>query len=897
VTELIRHESHLRELHQWYRNFAPQHHIRTIAFFEKQRTYGAIIVDPDSADPGIPGGTPIAIEANHFEICKPSDAKALVYLLTKEFVLKCITDGGARPTQEVLEATKTAVWVDAPLAANSPTRPSPPWVFKKLSELSRAVMPSAETSYPKGSYFEYPPDYALLLLDRPSVALRGAIELMQTWHNVHLSGLPDVRILMDTGEVLWTTSPPAIAGDPIDLLTRLSHDFPAGHIYMTEAAVDACDSTMATFSLDRTAKLAPHNSVNVYQAIYADPRTTGDSALAHALFVAHPATAEARSRIIELFLLEFLAEQKQLSDVDDFLSWLRAKKYPIPQRSQVEAILATSVHIQADPVDARRIYLLTPDAHSFVNEARDEYISAKSACTETVEKAILESTGVESALAQANLPALLDEYLCAIFSELRIVANYFRGTARLFDSASDSLRRFDYIIRTHLAGLPEKHIEPWRKGFLAGLRRAAEDSSTYIAAVFHSSLATYYLNRSTQASPFQLQRLKRRTIYVDTNVLYAARVAASSYHQLVTYIITQLTKLGVSMKVYPFSVAEYERSIASVGKAYHDGRPEAWLEIANPWLLQEFRLHAGIYLNNMSACVLAHSIAKKAVVTEDDYDAVDAALGECGLSLERSCEPVLDHQEVQDKWSTYVKWMASNAWDAERWWEFRHIAISKGDEAILHDVNLVENVSHEADRLGGDSLGPRALLLTLDSDHLLRLRRRYAFVIGVRQCLDFFLPYMFLNNIPVKEAEHFPNRLLAAQLGVLLVKRPPSANEIVAACLRDPSAVDPATHNLPRQFHDMAQALSEQRLRGAVQQARELPDEMQARAVQSIAEAITAVETAEIDAVYKKRADEQEGVAKAFEEAKATIERLRAENEKLRRKNKYQKRAARVPRR
>jgi len=188
-------------------------------------------------------------------------------------------------------------------------------------------------------------------------------------------------------------------------------------------------------------------------------------------------------------------------------------------------------------------------------------------------------------------------------------------------------------------------------------------------------------------------------------------------------------------------------------------------------------------------------------------------------------------------------------------------------------------------------------LLTLDSDHLLRLRRRYAFVIGVRQCLDFFLPYMFLNNIPVKEAEHFPNRLLAAQLGVLLVKRPPSANEIVAACLRDPSAVDPATHNLPRQFHDMAQALSEQRLRGAVQQARELPDEMQARAVQSIAEAITAVETAEIDAVYKKRADEQEGVAKAFEEAKATIERLRAENEKLRRKNKYQKRAARVPRR
>jgi hypothetical protein len=163
--------------------------------------------------------------------------------------------------------------------------------------------------------------------------------------------------------------------------------------------------------------------------------------------------------------------------------------------------------------------------------------------------------------------------------------------------------------------------------------------------------------------------------------------------------------------------------------------------------------------------------------------------------------------------------------------------------------------------------------------------------------MDFFLPYMFLNDIPVKEAEHFPNKLLAAQLGVLLVKRPPTANEIVAACLRDPAAVDPNSHKLPRQFHDMARALSEQRLRGAVQEARDLPDERQADAIERIADTLTAVQAVELDAVYKKRTDEQEGVAKALEDAQATIEKLKAENEKLRGRNKYEKRMARVPKR
>ena len=126
-------------------------------------------------------------------------------------------------------------------------------------------MLNADVSYPQGSYIENRPESAFVLLDRPSVALRGGIELMQTWHNIHLSGLPDIRVLMDIGDVTWPPgSPPRLAGAPLDLLKHLSRDLPAGHIYMTEAVVDACDNTMATFTLDRTTKPTPKTAVNVY---------------------------------------------------------------------------------------------------------------------------------------------------------------------------------------------------------------------------------------------------------------------------------------------------------------------------------------------------------------------------------------------------------------------------------------------------------------------------------------------------------------------------------------------------------------------------------------------------------------------------------------------------------
>jgi hypothetical protein len=56
--------------------------------------------------------------------------------------------------------------------------------------------------------------------------------------------------------------------------------------------------------------------------------------------------------------------------------------------------------------------------------------------------------------------------------------------------------------------------------------------------------------------------LKQRELYVDTNVLYSLRVPASNYHESVNYFVDRLRELGVTIRVFPFTIEEYEKSLA-----------------------------------------------------------------------------------------------------------------------------------------------------------------------------------------------------------------------------------------------------------------------------------------------------------------------------------------------
>ena len=90
VEELKAHHPQLRELNEWYRENVRSLEIATKVYYETQPVKGILVVDEDSANPGIEGVKPVAIPKNHIDLCKPESQNNLVYLGVKKFIEECL---------------------------------------------------------------------------------------------------------------------------------------------------------------------------------------------------------------------------------------------------------------------------------------------------------------------------------------------------------------------------------------------------------------------------------------------------------------------------------------------------------------------------------------------------------------------------------------------------------------------------------------------------------------------------------------------------------------------------------------------------------------------------------------------------------------------------------------
>jgi hypothetical protein len=86
VEELKAHAPHLRELNEWYRENIRQMRIVTKVYYEMRSVHGILVVDPDSANPGIEGVKPVAVPEDHISIAKPKSVESQVYLGTRHFI-------------------------------------------------------------------------------------------------------------------------------------------------------------------------------------------------------------------------------------------------------------------------------------------------------------------------------------------------------------------------------------------------------------------------------------------------------------------------------------------------------------------------------------------------------------------------------------------------------------------------------------------------------------------------------------------------------------------------------------------------------------------------------------------------------------------------------------------
>ncbi|WP_050605920.1 triacylglycerol lipase [Ruegeria sp. 6PALISEP08] len=87
ISKLSNSGGEMTELFNSYRNNANKQDIKTLSYYETHKTMKvALVVTSDSADPGHLSNVPIAIDADHAEICKPKDRNALLYRSLKRHI-------------------------------------------------------------------------------------------------------------------------------------------------------------------------------------------------------------------------------------------------------------------------------------------------------------------------------------------------------------------------------------------------------------------------------------------------------------------------------------------------------------------------------------------------------------------------------------------------------------------------------------------------------------------------------------------------------------------------------------------------------------------------------------------------------------------------------------------
>jgi tetratricopeptide (TPR) repeat protein len=98
----------LRTLNNWYIQNVDSLGIKNKVFFETRPTFGVTIVDESSGGMVVKGGTPIPIDANHVEICKPPNKSALVYTVTREFLAEILPKDTPPPVDRMASVGSVA---------------------------------------------------------------------------------------------------------------------------------------------------------------------------------------------------------------------------------------------------------------------------------------------------------------------------------------------------------------------------------------------------------------------------------------------------------------------------------------------------------------------------------------------------------------------------------------------------------------------------------------------------------------------------------------------------------------------------------------------------------------------------------------------------------------------
>src|SRR4030042_2216277 len=213
-----------------------------------------------------------------------------------------------------------------------------------LREISQEGFPYSDKRFPDGSFYKAEGDAVYYILEKPTVAIRSAIEFMKEWYYRGIKkALPESKIIIHRGKIDSMLVPGGtdFVGKVFEDISVIEMTLDEGKIYVTDDVRKNSDLTISKFVNYGRRRISKSERIEIYCVAFCDPRTFENDSLAHLLFVAYKGSTETRKKILRFFLIEYLMENERISkkDLNDFISWSTKKGYPQLPKGEITEFL------------------------------------------------------------------------------------------------------------------------------------------------------------------------------------------------------------------------------------------------------------------------------------------------------------------------------------------------------------------------------------------------------------------------------------------------------------------------------------------------------------------------------------------------------------------------------
>lgn len=633
------------------------------------------------------------------------------------------------------------------------------FTLQKLKEVVQTIYPAADSQFPKGSLYALQGDCAYLILEKPTVALRATVDFMKAWYTIN-TDLPDCRAILDYGNIdkIDASGRLELISESLENINAIEKYFGAGEIGVTSEVFKRVDNTLIQFIKRRDVEITKERLVSIAQANYENPRLLSDSSLVHALFVASPVGDSVREKAFEALLIEALISKNPAEmNLNEFNSWLTSKSCPTIDQYSIERLLKNSKYVTINASDS---FQMREGVMTSINKIKERFDSCRALTIKAVVDGMSKALGVSQDLVSNKLEieVMLEEYLCAVFLEIRFMANYFKSTDTLFERLSD-VSEFDYILRKHLSTLLQSKQERFilvKSQFLETLQKIVSKDNVYTASIFHNVLMLYYLNRNHNYIQTQLNKIRQKIIYLDTNTLYALRCNASPFHDMIVYAAKRLQSIGTKICIFERSLKEYTDSInAALAKYNHKKGFEFYFQNDQTWIWKEYEKNPNTYSNSFEYCVATHQLIPNKNFNGKSISFMDIELVEL--------KPYLNQNELED---VYIDvFHAKQKYNAKTGLLETPYNESVYHEKVLHDSNCLNILKCQ----GSNPFECPKLFVTCDF-RLSKVRRcspgEYEYLVTITEFYEFILPYLFLSDAISQNPVELPNFLLASAITI-----------------------------------------------------------------------------------------------------------------------------------